>query len=297
MLSCPACGNRQKEVARALSSICRSCGEYFKIANGKALANKPPALNPFGNKLAPTPAAVEAEPPVTDEFEPVNRLEETSEPPADQGVELIRSTPEPKPEPVESTPRQKEREAERDIECLDCGHPHTYRGDATSAPCPGCGTNIPLKDYVINERWTFRVQTQGDVLIGRKGHVRGAAIQCHNLTIHGDFDGAADCTGELHVFKSATISGRVRAKCLFVAERADLTLSHPAKVEELVVKGTILGTVECSGRVILHRDAIVEGDIKAGSLVIDPGAQHTGLVHMTGLSIAEQVANAMAEED
>lgn len=48
---------------------------------------------------------------------------------------------------------------------------------------------------------------------------------------------------------------------------------------------------------ILHRDAIVEGDIKAGSLVIEPGAKHTGLVHMTGLSIAQQVSAAMAEKD
>ncbi|MCB1089903.1 MAG: hypothetical protein KDL87_00125, partial [Verrucomicrobiae bacterium] len=36
-LTCPFCGNEQSEPSLAISSICRACGEHFKMENGVVL--------------------------------------------------------------------------------------------------------------------------------------------------------------------------------------------------------------------------------------------------------------------
>ena len=44
-VSCPACGHAQEEPRRVVSSICRACGEHFRVVRGIAVANAGPRVS------------------------------------------------------------------------------------------------------------------------------------------------------------------------------------------------------------------------------------------------------------
>ena len=51
----------------------------------------------------------------------------------------------------------------------------------------------------------------------------------------------------------------------------------------VIVSGTITGNIFASERLVLHKSARVEGDIEAGSIAIEEGAQLNGKITMSGM--------------
>ena len=183
------------------------------------------------------------------------------------------------------------------IECLECEQSHAVPPASSSSLCPHCGAYISLENFEINGDWSRRIQTRGDVNVGRSGNIRGVLVQCYNLTIKGTFNGGADCNGDLLITSSATINGRARCRHLQLGKRASLHLSHPLQSEEATINGPFHGNLVCTGRVTLRKHAIVHGDIKAGSLIIQTGARHNGSVQMTNPSLASRISDVLSEED
>jgi cytoskeletal protein CcmA (bactofilin family) len=187
--------------------------------------------------------------------------------------------------------------APRPIDCLECGQTQSITPDPGYAPCIHCRVPIPLHDVTIDSLHTDRVVTRGDVLITRHGQLRGATVQCFNLTIEGTFEGGAECNGELLILHRADISGRLQCGTLTLGRRADLKLEYPARANSITIGGKVHGDLVCSGHVTLLEHAMVLGDIKAGSLSVHDGAHHVGLVHMSSASLAARVSAAMEDDE
>lgn len=186
---------------------------------------------------------------------------------------------------------------DRDIDCLHCGLSHPVPGSATTSQCPHCHTSGSLQDFDIDQDWTKRIQTRGDVIVRPDGHVRGAVIQCYNLTVQGSIEGGAECSGEFRLNRSATLSGHLHCKTLHVGPYGKLSLAYPAIAEDVLIEGSVHGHLKCTGRVVLAEHATLTGDIMAAAIVIHPGAHHTGQVQMTGRPLAMTVSDALSEED
>lgn len=182
---------------------------------------------------------------------------------------------------VQSRSGKKKPEQRRAI-CFECGDSHLANAQANSTQCRKCGRLISMKDIHIREPWSSRVQTRGDVFIHKKGIVQGAAIQCHNLIVEGDFTGSAECSGDLVLRRHGKIIGKVVCDRLLVEKRAKVEFLNTVQTNECKIDGLVSGNLACRGRLALEKKATLTGNIKVGTLTVADGAKHTGQIQMGG---------------
>ena len=204
-------------------------------------------------------------------------------------VKVRPKPPQIAPEP-EAKPKEKEddipfvvREAgpdDRMVLCFDCEVAHPTSKNSTSALCPKCGAYISLKDFEIKEDFNSRIKTRGTVFIHKKGIVSSSIIQCHNLTVEGEFTGAAECSGELTIRRHSRITGKVQCGKLRIEKRAKVEFLKGAEVKSCEIDGLVEGDIQCKGHLALHKKATLHGNIKVGTLSVDEGAKHVGQISM-----------------
>ena len=96
-----------------------------------------------------------------------------------------------------------------------------------------------------------------NTIIGKGVYLEAARLTGQeSIRIEGVFKGTIDLDGSLMLGDGGTIIGDVRAKYFLVA-------------------GSITGNIECA-QLHFASTAKVEGDIRAGSLIVDEGSQVTG---------------------
>lgn len=271
----------------ALSSVCRSCGAYFKIREGRAVSNNPEPADPFRKPPASAPRGPVRDPAAGSSPPPEPRAERPARSSAEGATRF-----KPRRKPAEPT-----KGPQREIDCLECDRPHRIPEVSTSTLCPHCGSYISLQNYEINDTWNSRIETRGDVLVGKKGRVHGVDIRCYDLTLKGSLEGGVDCSGRFLVAGAARLPGQLSCRELVVERRGSLTLHRPALAGDMQIDGTVEGDLHCEGRVELRKHARVRGTLTAGSLVMRPGARHDGQVRMTGGSLARRVSEALDGED
>lgn len=186
---------------------------------------------------------------------------------------------------------------QREIDCLECGRSHSIPAASTSTLCPHCGSYTSLQNYEINEDWNSRIETRGDVMVGRKGRIHGVTLRCYDLTLKGSLGGRVDCSGEFRVGGEATVAGELRCRRLSVSKRGRLHLDHPGRAGEMDIDGLVEGDLICEGRVLLRKHARVCGTLTAGALVMRSGARHDGQVQIVGPSLSTQVSAALDGDD
>jgi len=296
----------------AVSTFCKKCNTHLKIEKGVAIAHQDAPIATFAKQEAsphpesspnptpptpispstpppvketkkepktPAPPVLASPPPPTPTPPPVKVAKEvppspkSSPPPPDTS-----SSPEETPLP-EFTPR-KAGPDDRIVRCFECDTEHPTSKNSTSALCPRCGAYISLKDFDIKDGFNSRIQTRGTVIIHKKGVVSSSVIQCHNLTVEGEFTGAAECSGDLTIRRHSRIQGHVSCDVLRIEKRAKVEFLKGVKVNTCEIDGQVEGNVECKGRLALHKKATLIGDIKVGSLSIDAGAKHQGQISM-----------------
>ncbi|MGC6427876.1 MAG: bactofilin family protein [Akkermansiaceae bacterium] len=187
------------------------------------------------------------------------------------------------PKPRKDSLFQKNKAELRDISCFDCSASHEVSPISTSTLCPKCGSYISLKSYEIRGEWNRKIQTRGDVFIFKKGIVSGTTIQCHHLTVEGDFTGGVECSGDLIIRHHGKIVGKVICKRLIIEKRATVEFLNSVETTECTIDGLVTGNITCSGRLALEKKAILSGNIKVGRLAISKGAKHQGQIQMGGL--------------
>jgi len=266
-VACPSCGHLQYESTLVVSTQCRACGENFKVENGKAVTRIKPSTRLVKTRSENDPlAAHEA---------PVKAI-----------TTVFRA-------PVSQNARQsffermfKKVKPTREITCLNCHHSYKVSGDAQSSQCPRCSTYISLLDYTITEVRQRRIQTRGDVTIQKGGSISGVPIQCHNLIVLGEFSGSVDCSGSLIIRNHGKILGKVRCRELRVEKGARVEFLNPVMAQTAYIDGIVTGQIECTGSVTLEKRTHLTGSVKTSSLIVKPGAKHSGTIEMVSRSTA-----------
>ena len=101
-----------------------------------------------------------------------------------------------------------------------------------------------------------------DVRIGRSVVVKGEVHGYENVTIDGQVEGTI--TLKQHVVTIGT-HGRVQADVV---------------AKSVVIRGEVVGNIEATERVAISAEGSVDGDIKAGRVVIADGARFRGGIDM-----------------
>lgn len=265
---CPKCHHRQAEPPLAVSTFCRKCNTHFKIENGKAVAQPDPYKNKDRSVSAlNSPASDRIKPPQGD---------------ADPNGPKTSTSPKQAPalKPKKNSLFQKNKTELREIFCFNCKASLKISPSSTSTLCAKCSSYISLKNFDIRERWSRRIQTRGDVFIHKKGTVAGTTIQCHDLTVEGDFTGGAECSGDLIIRRNGKIIGKVICRRLIIEKRAKVEFLNTVETSECKIDGLVTGNIICSGRLALEKKAILTGNIKVGRLTISEGAKHQGQIQM-----------------
>ncbi len=260
-VTCPECGETQFEPALVVSTQCRSCRANFQVREGKGVVRKHPIT-----RLAVPRKDSDPEP------EPLPGDCQNSIPPR-------RGPAVPAPQsflmrlfnPIKP-PRQ--------VTCFNCGHSYTAVGEAQSSQCPKCSGYISLINYDITVQWNRRIQTCGDVMIQKTGIVSGANIQCHDLTVIGELAGSVECSGDVIIRSSGKITGSVFCRHLRVEKGARVEFLNPVNAETASIDGNVRGQIFCSGPITLGKRAHLQGLVRTSSLIVKPGAKHTGTIEM-----------------
>jgi len=116
---------------------------------------------------------------------------------------------------------------------------------------------------------------------------QGVSTIGKNITIHGDVTG----TEALHV--EGTVKGAIRL------EGAYLNIGCDAKVQtivarEVVVRGSVTGTVTVSERIDIRSGGSVVGDVAAHSVSIEEGAYFKGSIDMRSQETPKQQQKAQS---
>jgi cytoskeletal protein CcmA (bactofilin family) len=119
------------------------------------------------------------------------------------------------------------------------------------------------------EEMPLTVISEGDVLVGR-------LAMSGNGQVLGSFDGNLICTGELLVGVDARV-------------RADI------EAHDLVIAGHVHGNVVVRGRLKITTTGRLEGDAHVGSLIVQEGGVHFGLLRVYPDGLPERPQDAVAE--
>ena len=314
-ITCPLCDHRQLEPRLAVSSYCRHCGAYLTFERSgevKARPQTPP--DPFANR----PPQPEVEVDYSPRREPANplpvslRIRPAEEPAPDEEMAEEEVSPTASPEDKANTgllpesidheaPLVRKEEASgisryqgipsvqrtdggprkietREVACFECGATHAANILANSTQCRSCGRLISMADREIRDTCSSPIQTRGNVHIHKKGLVRAAPIQCHDLIVEGDFTNDAECSGDLIIRRHGRIPGKIRCRRLLVEKRAKVEFLGPVEMEEGKIDGIVTGNLACHGLLILEKKSVLTGNIKVGRLSIAEGAKHNGQV-------------------
>jgi cytoskeletal protein CcmA (bactofilin family) len=134
-------------------------------------------------------------------------------------------------------------------------------GDMETRPAP-----LPARR---REEMPLTVISEGDVLVGR-------LAMSGNGQVLGSFDGDVICPGELLVGADAHV-------------RADI------EAYDLVIAGHVYGNVVVRGRLKITTTGRLEGDAHVGSLIVQEGGVHFGLLHVYPDGLPERPREAVAE--
>jgi cytoskeletal protein CcmA (bactofilin family) len=97
-------------------------------------------------------------------------------------------------------------------------------------------------------------------------------------------DQGSEFEGKLSFKDTVRIDGHFRGEIssentLIVGETGEIEASIRSRT--VVVSGTVSGPIAAPGQLVLHKSAVVNGDVEAGSLVIEEGAVLNGRISMS----------------
>ena len=298
LLSCPHCGHQQEEPVFARSTFCRNraCGAHYRIEDGKPVPEAPPATYPF-----PLRAQLASAPPEPDTAQSKRISRSVRTIPHVRQLELFPAenhrdngypSPGIAPQAATNTTTSGDhpaiarlarllpavpRAGHRHVHCLECGFPQSILEQTLSTMCPRCTASIPLKDYEIHTMRHRCIRTRGNVHVYPEGGIRGVSIQCHNLTIEGDFSSSTvDCDGDLIISHAGQMTGMVNCRQLIVKDGVEVVFLHPVHAQEVVIDGLVRGDITCARTLHLEEKAVLEGGLQGRTISISKGARHCG---------------------
>jgi cytoskeletal protein CcmA (bactofilin family) len=176
-----------------------------------------------------------------------------------------------------------------EIECFDCKAKHEVSSAATSSFCPKCSTHIDLRNYKITTSFSRSIKTQGEVHITSKGDLSSTTVTCRAALIEGKMRGNLKCIGTATINFVGKIPGRLIAEHIVVDRKSDVHFFRRIQVKSIEIRGRMTGEVVAEGAVIIHRNALLDGNVTAKSISVEKGGIFTGqlIIGTSGLAQGE----------
>ncbi len=258
-----------------VSTNCRRCRSHIEINDGKVVNDEASAKPALG----PPPEFRPAPPPPAPPPPPIRTRRPEQAPPA--ATEPDKEPP-PKPSrpPLFAQLRRSLRPIPktRAVLCNRCLREFTAPAAANATNCPGCGSYLLLHDFEIDEPWDEKIATRGNVVLLRHGTISDPDVECHDFTLLGRLDTGVRCTGSFTIRRSGLIRGKIRCASLRVERRVKVEFIYPVETGTATIHGEVVGSIRASGPVTLLKRSRVRGNITTPSLVVKPGARHTGRI-------------------
>lgn len=167
--------------------------------------------------------------------------------------------------------------AETRVRCFRCYHVQMVSRYAKSTQCERCSAYISLANYEIKAVKSHTLRTRGDVSIARKGGlINNSEIACHHLTVSGAIDASVDCSGNAVFRHSGIVRGNLYCERLVVEKNCEVRFPDGVMAERADINGHLIGDLTCSGKTVIGRNGIIEGDVTAVDIEIKEGGRVSG---------------------
>jgi cytoskeletal protein CcmA (bactofilin family) len=175
------------------------------------------------------------------------------------------------------------------IECFDCKATQEISSAATSTICPKCSKHIDLRDYKITTSFSRSIRTHGEVHLTAKGDLSSSSVTCRSALIEGKLRGNLHCLGTATINFTGKIPGRLTAEHVLVERKSVVQFFRRVRVKSIEIRGQMTGEIVAEAAVIIHRNAMLDGDVTAKSISVEKGGIFCGqlIIGSAGLTQAE----------
>ncbi|HVF73320.1 MAG TPA: polymer-forming cytoskeletal protein [Chthoniobacterales bacterium] len=176
-----------------------------------------------------------------------------------------------------------------EIECFECKAKHEVSSAADSSFCPKCSTHVDLRDYKITTSFSRSIKTQGEIHVTPKGDLSSTNVTCRVALIEGKMRGNMNCVGTATINFVGKIPGRLTADNVVVDRKSDVHFFRRVRVKSIEIRGRMTGEIIAEGAVVIHRNALLDGNVTAKSISVEKGGIFMGqlTIGTSGLSQAE----------
>jgi cytoskeletal protein CcmA (bactofilin family) len=189
------------------------------------------------------------------------------------------------------------------IECFDCKAKHEVSSAASSSFCPKCSTHLDLRNYKITTSFSRSIKTQGEIHITPKGDLSSTTVTCRAALIEGKMRGNMKCVGTATINFVGKIPGRLIAEHIVIDRKSDVHFFRRLEVKTIEIRGRMTGEVVAEGTVVIHRNALLDGNVTAKSISVEKGGIFSGqlIIGTSGLAqgelLPEQASGTSAPEE
>lgn len=163
-----------------------------------------------------------------------------------------------------------------DIECFECKTKQEVTSAAESTTCRKCSAHQDLRDYRITTSFSRSIKTHGEVHILPKGDLSSTNVICRTATIEGRLRGNMHCADTARVAFSGKIPGRLTARQVIIDKRSEVQFFRQVRVQSIEIHGRMTGDVIAETAVVVHRNAVLEGNVTAKAISVEKGGIFSG---------------------
>ena len=175
------------------------------------------------------------------------------------------------------------------VECFDCKAKQEVTSAASSTTCPKCSAHLDLRDYKITTSFSRAIRTHGEVHVTARGDLSSSSVMCRSALIEGKLRGNLHCAGTATINYSGKIPGRLTAEHVLIERKAEVQFFRKVTVKSIEIRGHMTGEVQAETVVVIHRNASLDGDVRAKSISVEKGGVFSGqlVIGSSGLKQAE----------
>lgn len=175
------------------------------------------------------------------------------------------------------------------IDCFDCKATQEISSAATSTICPKCSKHIDLRDYKITTSFSRSIQTHGQIHLTAKGDLSSSNVTCRSALIEGKLRGNLHCLGTATINFTGKIPGRLTAEHVLVDRKSVVQFFRRVRVKSIEIRGRMTGEIIAEAAVVIHRNAMLDGNVTAKSISVEKGGIFCGqlIIGSAGLTQAE----------
>lgn len=176
-----------------------------------------------------------------------------------------------------------------EIECFDCKAKQEISSAASSTFCPKCSTHIDLRNYKVTTSFSRSIKTQGEIHVTAKGDLSSTSVTCRSALIEGKMRGNMNCIGTATIDFVGKIPGRLTAQHVLIERKSDVHFFRRIRVKSIEIRGRMTGEIVAEGTVVIHRNALLDGNVTARSISVEKGGIFSGqlIIGSAGLTQAE----------